>query len=74
MTIRVDGKDLERFTAQAFEGVGMSREDAATEARVLLWANMRGVDSHGVARIEAYLAAADSGSMKVKPNIRILSE
>jgi ureidoglycolate dehydrogenase (NAD+) len=72
--LRVDGKDLERFTAQAFEGVGMSPEDAAVEAEVLVWANMRGVDSHGVARIESYLAAADSGSMKVKPDVRIISE
>ena len=74
LTIRVDGTDLERFTAEVFEGAGMSREDAATEARVLVWANMRGVDSHGVARLDSYLAAADGGRMKVKPNICVIGE
>jgi ureidoglycolate dehydrogenase (NAD+) len=70
----VDAKDLKRFTKQVFEGLGMPSDDAATEAEVLVWANLRGVDSHGVTRLESYGHAIDAGSMNVRPNIRVLSE
>jgi ureidoglycolate dehydrogenase (NAD+) len=73
-TKRVDAKDLERFTAQVFENAGMPAADAAIEAEVLVWANLRGVDSHGVTRLEAYLNAVKSGSMNVRPEIRVLAD
>ncbi len=71
---RVRAEDLEGFTAQVFEGLGMPPADAATEAEVLIWANLRGVDSHGVTRLESYQGAIDAGSMNVRPGIRVLSE
>tara|TARA_B100000809_G_scaffold230221_1_gene244365 strand:+ start:216 stop:1283 length:1068 start_codon:yes stop_codon:yes gene_type:complete len=71
---RVRAEDLEGFTAQVFEGLGMPPADAATEAEVLIWANLRGVDSHGVTRLESYQGAIDAGSMNVRPEIRVLSE
>ena len=71
---RVRAEDLEGFTAQVFEGLGMPPADAATEAEVLIWANLRGVDSHGVTRLESYQDAIDAGSMNVRPEIRVLSE
>jgi LDH2 family malate/lactate/ureidoglycolate dehydrogenase len=71
---RVRADDLERFTRQVFEGLGMPPADAAVEAEVLLWANLRGVDSHGVTRLEAYSRAIDSGAMNVRPEIRVMSE
>ena len=49
--VRVDHNAIRRFTREVFEKVGMPPEDANTEADVLLWANLRGVDSHGVLRI-----------------------
>ena len=48
--ISIDKDTLEAFARQAFEKAGMSAEDARTEAEVLIWANLRGVDSHGVQR------------------------
>ena len=71
---RVDATDLQRFTQQVFEGLGMPAADAAIEAEVLLWANLRGVDSHGVTRLESYSHALDAGSMNARPEIRVLSE
>ncbi|MBT6148527.1 MAG: Ldh family oxidoreductase, partial [Gemmatimonadetes bacterium] len=70
----VDGEDLKRFTTQVFAGLGMPSADAATEAEVLVWANLRGVDSHGVTRLESYQSAIDSGAMNVRPEIRVISE
>ena len=46
--VLVDPADLTRFTTDIFECAGMPREDAEIEADVLVWANLRGVDSHGV--------------------------
>jgi ureidoglycolate dehydrogenase (NAD+) len=71
---RVDAQDLKRFTRQVFVGLGMPPEDAAIEADVLVWANLRGVDSHGVTRLESYKNAIDSGAMNVRPEIRVISE
>ena len=72
--VRVDWKALREFTAEVFTRVGLSREDAETEAEVLLWANLRGVDSHGVLRIPLYVEWVDTGIMNTRPNIRVEKE
>jgi len=71
---RVSQTDLEAFTKSVFEHAGMPSNDAAVEAEVLVWANLRGVDSHGVLRIPAYLANAESGKMNPNPDIQIKNE
>lgn len=72
--LRVEAADLQAFTQEIFEGLGMPPADAAIEAEVLVWANLRGVDSHGVTRLESYRNAIESGAMNVRPEIRIISE
>lgn len=71
---RVRAEDLQCFTQKFFEGLGMPAADAAIEAEVLVWANLRGVDSHGVTRLESYRNAIETGAMNVRPEIRIISE
>ena len=61
--IRLDPADLERFIAAAFMAKGMAAADAATVADVLVWANLRGGDGHGVARLPRYLEMIDGGEM-----------
>jgi LDH2 family malate/lactate/ureidoglycolate dehydrogenase len=72
--VRVDWKELTTFTARLFERVGLPSEDAAIEAEVLVWANLRGVDSHGVLRIPWYVDLADRGEMNPRPRIRVEKE
>jgi len=72
--IRVAAETLQEFTKSVFVKLGMSVEDADKVASVLVWANLRGVDSHGVQLIPWYVEAVDIGHMKVKPNIRIEKE
>ena len=72
--VRVDWRDLKEFAKEVFIRVGMPPEDAETEADVLVWANLRGVDSHGVLRIPSYVGYVDSGLMNPKPDIRVLKE
>ena len=72
--IRVSADALRDFTKSVFVKVGAPAEDAEKVASVLVWANLRGVDSHGVQLVPWYVEAADIGHIKVKPNIRIEKE
>ena len=45
--------------------------DAATVADVLVWANLRGQDGHGVMRIPRYVQWTQGGEINVKPNLRL---
>jgi LDH2 family malate/lactate/ureidoglycolate dehydrogenase len=65
---------LRDFAREIFIRAGMPPQDAATEAEVILWANLRGVDSHGIQLLPWYVEAVDIGHMKVKPNIQIVKE
>ena len=71
---RVDSRALREFTREVFIRVGVPPEDADTEAELLIWANLRGVDSHGVHHIPRYVASLEAGDMNAKPNIRVLKE
>ena len=72
--IRVAWDVLKKFTEQVFARVGFTAEGAEAQADVLVWANLRGVDSHGVLRIPWYVQLVDKGQMKPKPNIQIRKE
>jgi len=65
---------LRAFTAAVFAKAGFSKEDATIQADVLVWANLRGIDSHGVLRIPWYVELIDAGQMKPHPDIKVLVE
>ena len=73
-TIRISRDPLFEFAREVFSRVGMSPENATTEAEVLLWASQRGVDSHGVQLISTYVGNVEKGYMNPKPNIQIIQE
>ncbi|MDB5914185.1 MAG: hypothetical protein JWP22_2860, partial [Ramlibacter sp.] len=54
---------LRRFATDALAAKGMSAADAATVADVLLWADRRGVGTHGVARLAQYCGFVDKGEL-----------
>lgn len=68
-SVKVKGELLKEFTKEVFIRVGMLPEDAEIEAQALIWANLHGVDSHGVLRIPWYVDNADKGVMNPKPNL-----
>ena len=72
--VLVDPDDLKRFTTEVFEHAGMPPGDAEIEADVLVWANLRGVDSHGVLRIPWYIQNVDDGVFNVSPKIEVEKE
>jgi ureidoglycolate dehydrogenase (NAD+) len=72
--VRVSHAELMRFAVAVFSATGMSAADAETVAGVLVWANERGVDSHGVIRIPIYLKEIKDGLYKPtgKPTVKQL--
>ena len=69
--ILVDPEPLARFCAGVFERAGMDRDSARTQADVLVWVNLHGVDSHGALRVPKYCAWLSSGVMNPRPQLRI---
>ena len=65
---------LHQFTKNILEAMGHSAEDAQMGANVLLTADLRGVDSHGVARLHGYVRLWEANRMNPKPNVRIEHE
>jgi len=72
--VRVAWEPLKGFAREIFTRMGMPPEDAETEASVMTWANLRGVDSHGVLLIPTYLEWIDREVMNPRPNIQVLKE
>jgi len=63
-------QDLQEFTKRAFTKVGVKEAHAEIVAHHLVQANLRGVDSHGVARILYYIEGIRSGEVNISPKIR----
>lgn len=71
---RVRWESLRDFTREVFIRAGVQPGDAEIEADVLVWANLRGVDSHGVLRIPWYMDLMDKGVINPRPNIQVLRD
>jgi LDH2 family malate/lactate/ureidoglycolate dehydrogenase len=71
---RVAVETLERTTRDIFAGWKAPREDATWIATLLVRANLRGHDSHGVIRIPHYVRAIKAGEVNPNPSITIESE
>lgn len=65
---------LFNFVYQVFLKIGCSKEHAILATRVLLDADMRGVDSHGVARLSGYVRLWEAGRINATPAIKIIHE
>jgi L-2-hydroxycarboxylate dehydrogenase (NAD+) len=51
---RISADSLRRFVEQAFLSVGYPQDQAVDAADVLIWASLRGVDTHGVRNLKPY--------------------
>ncbi len=62
------------FTRAILEKIGCSKEHAEISARVLLSADLRGIDSHGVARLSGYVRLHEVNRVNSSPDIKIIHE
>jgi len=67
-------KSLQSFAESLLLKIGCSREDASLAAEVLLSADLRGIDSHGIARLSGYLRLWEAKRINTAPNIKVVHE
>jgi len=61
--VRIRKAPLETFCRQVFQNLGLSESDASAAAAVLVAADVRGIPSHGVARLWRYVNGLKTGLM-----------
>lgn len=66
--------ELQQFTSQVFLSIGCSAADAAQATDALLSADLRGIDSHGIARLSGYVRLWEAERVNAKPAVKILHE
>jgi len=64
-------EELETLTEKVFLKIGCSREDAILATDVLISADLRGIDSHGIARLSGYVRLWESERINSTPKIKI---
>ena len=62
------------FTKNIFLSIECAEEDATVATEVLLSADLRGVDSHGIARLGGYVRLWEAGRVNTKSQISILHQ
>jgi L-2-hydroxycarboxylate dehydrogenase (NAD+) len=62
------------FSVRVFRHFGVPEVDARTAATVLQTADLRGIDSHGVARLHSYFDMLRLGRIDPKANVTIVRE
>ena len=72
--VQVYAEPLKDFCVQVFQKMGVPKEDARITAGVLVTADLRGIDSHGVARLRRYVNGLRDGMMLARPEIQVMTE
>lgn len=72
--VRVRTEPLISFCQSIFEGLGLTQEDAFAAADVLVAADVRGIPSHGVARLQRYVNGLKAGVMRPDAPVEILMD
>jgi L-2-hydroxycarboxylate dehydrogenase (NAD+) len=67
-------QQLFQFTRKVFEAMGCNEKDAVLATEVLLSADLRGIDSHGVARLSGYVRLWEVKRINASPDIKIVHE
>ncbi len=69
-----DWQTLAEFSFQVFRHFDVPADDARTAADVLSAADLRGIDSHGVSRLQTYVEMLEAGRINPRPTIRVIRE
>lgn len=65
----VDHQVLAGFISRLLHAAAFPAEDAELAAQIIVEANLRGIDSHGVARVPHYLSRIQHGSINPRPEM-----
>jgi LDH2 family malate/lactate/ureidoglycolate dehydrogenase len=75
IAIRVSEEDMRATVEEIFRKMGMPDDDAVQAADVLVYADISGIESHGVSNmLRAYVAGFGTGAINPHPEPKILFE
>ena len=75
IAVRVPADLMRATVADIFRTLGMPEADAARSSDVLLYADLRGIDSHGVSNmLRVYVDGLQDGSINPAPQWRVIRE
>ncbi len=70
---RFDPEKLKIFSSTAFQKSGVPKKDADISGKILVDADLRGIESHGVAHLKYYIDLINQGLIKKRPTFNIKS-
>jgi len=65
---------LRDFCAQVLRGIGVPTDEARITADVLVYADLRGIDSHGLAHLMRYVNSLRTGAYNVQREISVVHQ
>ena len=71
---RFPGAKVETFVTELFQSYGFTTSDSETAAAILLAADLHGIESHGVQRIQMYATDLKKGTIQVGAQPQIVFE
>jgi LDH2 family malate/lactate/ureidoglycolate dehydrogenase len=75
IAVHVDVDDMNTTVTEIFLKMGMPADDAAKAAEVLVYADIRGIETHGVSNmLRGYVASFAEGGINPTPNPKIIRE
>jgi LDH2 family malate/lactate/ureidoglycolate dehydrogenase len=69
-----DADEMLRAVCRIFEALNVPPDEALCVADCLIWANLRGIDSHGVIRIPSYVRRVEDGITNPKPKMEVVKD
>lgn len=72
--IHASPEKLRQFASEVLRKENVERNESDFVAKVLVEADLRGVDSHGVTRLSGYITMIRNGLINPRPNVRIVEE
>jgi LDH2 family malate/lactate/ureidoglycolate dehydrogenase len=73
-TIRIPAKDLIQCSIALLQKAGVPRSQAETIAEIVVEADLRGVESHGLLRLPAYIHRVQAGLMTAVTEVKTVTE
>jgi L-2-hydroxycarboxylate dehydrogenase (NAD+) len=64
-------RDLRAFIASVLERLKVTPDDAAVVAECMVFANLRGFDTHGLSCLAGYVESLEQGRIKARPQLGI---
>src|SRR5262245_54695875 len=71
---RIGADALRGFIERVLEAAGLPKEAAQPVARLMVEADLRGSDTHGVIRLPLYVRRLQAGGINARPTIRTIRD